>query len=340
MNAEFPVLVKARGVILAALLVASCGIDQGGYREPIANSPQTIIVSGPIDAFGSVHVNGLVLDTSRADIRMDGRAATQADLRVGQMVRAVASVSGGTVLALSIDHEENVVGPVAALDAAAGEMTVLGQRVRVTAATRFDGLALASLADLALGDRVAVSGIALPQGGVLATYVARVATTAPYQVTTSITTLSTAALSFALGSLTIDYSRAAVLELPSGMPSQNLIVEVTGGTLSGGVLIADRVRALPLLPGTFTAAATALTSSELAATALAGAAAPGAVDFVGVVSGQPTANSLSIDDLEVALTATTIVVGSPNGFAAGAVVEVEGRIVSFGRVEATRIELK
>src|SRR5262245_48468519 len=89
MRASYESVITQRPSVFAiALLVASCGIDQGGYHPPDvigSQSAQTALVSGPIDAFGSVHVNGLVLDTSRAQVRIDGRAASEADLRLGQM---------------------------------------------------------------------------------------------------------------------------------------------------------------------------------------------------------------------------------------------------------------
>jgi hypothetical protein len=330
------------GIAVAAFALASCGIDQGGSSEPIANNPpplgQTLLVSGPIDAFGSVHVNGLVLDTARAQIRVDGRAATQADLRVGQMIRAVALVANGSAAALSIDYEQNVVGPIASIDPIAGEFSVLGQTVRVTAATRFDGWQL--FRDLQVGDRIVVSGITLPGHRVLATYVARSAATEPLQVTTSISSLSPLGSVFNLGSLAIDYSRAALLEFPNGMPTTNLMVEVTGTALAGNTLIADRVRALPLAPGTFTAAATTLTNAEVPSVVLASSEQPQAVDFVGVITVRAL-DTLWFDDLEVIVTPTTLIVGGgTSALVAGARVEVEGRILALGRVEATRIAIQ
>src|SRR5262245_1475448 len=98
MRASYKPAVTLRPSIVAvALVVASCGIDQGGIDSPsviASQSAQTVLVSGPIDGFGSVHVNGLELDTSRAQVRIDGRAASEADLRVGQMIRVVARVDG------------------------------------------------------------------------------------------------------------------------------------------------------------------------------------------------------------------------------------------------------
>jgi Domain of unknown function (DUF5666) len=348
MRAGFKSIVTTHSLAAAAvLLVASCGIDQGGYRDPIvANNPpppQLVLVSGPIDAFGSVHVNGLALDTAHAQIRIDGNAATQAELRLGQMIRAVALVESTSTAALSIDYEDNVIGPVAAIDANLNELTVLGQRVRVTATTQFDGAGLAALRDLQLGDHVVVSGVALPSGGVLATYIGRAASSEPFELTAAITGLASAGLKFDLGGLTVDYSRAVLLDLPGGVPTPNLVVEVTGTAVTNGNLVAERVRALPLLPGAFTAAATGLTAAEVPAAALAPAAAaqPTAVNFVGVISARSAPATLNLLDLQVLLTGTTTVVGgTADDLAPGTRVRVEARILGPGQVEATLITIQ
>ena len=343
MRASYAFIMTQRAnVVGMALLISSCGIDQGGYHPPdpsSSQSAQTVLVSGPIDAFGSLHVNGLVLDTSRAQVRIDGHAASEADLRLGQMVRAVARVDGTTAAALSIDYEENVVGPVSIVDPAAGEFTVLGQRVRATATTRFDGARLGRFDDLRVGDRVSVSGMMSPGNTVLATYVGRAAATEPFEVTTVVTAVGPPATTFELGALTIDYSRANVVELPAGQPEASGIVEVTGSVLDNGVLVADQVRALTLLPGTFTAAATALTNSELPTAASASASSPVAARFVGVIT-TSSADVLVFGDVEARLTLATVVVGDRASLVAGARVMIDGRILAPGRLEATYIEIQ
>ena len=45
---------------------------------------QVTVVSGPITGFGSVIVNGLTLDTSRADIRIDGRPGRRTSCEWGR----------------------------------------------------------------------------------------------------------------------------------------------------------------------------------------------------------------------------------------------------------------
>ena len=118
-------------------------------------------------------VNGLTLDTSRAEIRIDGRSGAQDELRVGQVIRAISTQERGTTTVL-IEYEENVVGPVGSIDFSSGTFTVLGQTVTTGAATRFDAAQqIASLAGLRVGDPVVVSGLATPAGKIFATYVGR-----------------------------------------------------------------------------------------------------------------------------------------------------------------------
>ena len=77
-----------RGAVLLATLLAACGIDQGGIERP-PEAPQLTVISGPITGFGSVHVNGLVLDASTAQIRIDGAPAIEfsvTDTGVGMTV--------------------------------------------------------------------------------------------------------------------------------------------------------------------------------------------------------------------------------------------------------------
>jgi Domain of unknown function (DUF5666) len=344
MRASYGFFVTRHRVMVAMLLLAGCGIDQGGYMSPgvtgANESPQTVLVSGPIEAFGSVHVTGLVLDTSRAQIRIDGNAGSQADLKLGQVIRAVALVDKSSTAALSIDYQDNALGPVESVDVAVGELTVLGQRVRATATTRFDGAQLGGLSDLEVGDRIAVSGIAAPAKVLLATYVRRAGAAEPLTIAGTITASGSTALTFEIGALTVDYSRTAVLDVPSGSPAANVIVEVTGSTLDNGVLVADRVQALKLLPGTFTAAATTLTDAETPVAVSASSPPPQAARFVGVIS-TAGVGSLAFGDLEVRLTATTAVVGGTVAdLVAGTRVLVQGRILALGQVEATQVQIQ
>lgn len=333
--------------MLAALLVAGCGIDQGGVQGPGLPSggtdaaAATTVVSGPITGFGSVLVNDLTLDASTAQILIDGRFATEADLAIGQVIRAVAVADNGRLRAVSIEHDENLIGPIDAidsLDAAGGTLSVLGQPVIVDADTRFASALTAT--DLQPDDTIVVSGLTLPSGAIQATFIRRAAPAEALQITAAISGVDASNLAFAIGTLTIDYSQALLLELLTGVPELGLVVEVKGTALADGVLRASEVRLRPSLPGLFTAAATSLTSFESPLVGAATQSGALAVNFVGYVTASNLPGSVSLADVDVLIDAATLVDGGTAAdLTVGAKVRVEGSVVVAGRVRATRIKV-
>jgi hypothetical protein len=342
-NARNTRLVCAIVAVAPACLLLGCGIDQGGARielPPTAAASRTIVVMGPITGFGSVLVNGLRLDTTGAQIRIDGSPAAQADLREGQVIRAIAEQQGSLLRASLIEHEQNLVGPIDALDAVNGELTVLGQPVRADASTVYQSPLTNGLSDLSVGDRIAVSGLSLASGEILATYIAAAAPTAALQVSATITGTDIPSLRFDIGALTVDYSQAAVLDLANGLPAADVVVEVRGTTLSGGILIADQVRALTLVPGLFSAAATSLTGTGQSGAGPVSTAGGLAANFVGFVTDANLPGRITLGDVDVLLSATTSIVGGGvNDLLIGARLLVEGDVSAFGQIEADRITI-
>ena len=332
------------GALLVSLAAAlgACGIDQGGARAPAVQPPassqnQTVLVTGPITGFGSVIVNGLTLDTSQAQMVVAGAPAVEAGLAVGQIVRAVATRTGGTLRAVRIEQQPNVVGPIASIDAAAGALTVLGQPIELDAGTVI-GLPQA-LSDQSVGTVVSVSGFVQADGSVRATHVGGVPAGTPFSVTAPVSALDLANLRFGLGDLTIDYSQPSLLDLPAGMPVLDQLVEVRGTNVAGDVLVADAVRIIDNLPGFYGDAATALTAGESAALAGAGANA-GAntvvdANLVGLISTSNQASLFSLGDVGVVLTsATVITAGTAADLHPGARVQVEGEVTPAGIIAA------
>jgi hypothetical protein len=218
---------------------------------------------------------------------------------------------------------------------------VLGQRVLTNSATRLDVSPASTLDDLTSTEPIIVSGLRTPAGDILATYIGRAAPADALRITAPITALDSAGLTFDLAGLKVDYSQVLVLEAPSGMPELGAVVEVIGSVLSGGTLRAEQVRALPLQPGLFNTADTALTSTE---TPLVGAAAPSgaalAANFVGFITANHLPDAISLFDLDVAIGPGTVVIGGAAGdLTVGKQVRVEGRIAAFGRIEAERIAI-
>ena len=109
---------SATAALVTVVLLQACssgseqvaGIDRGG--APIA---ATVGSSGTITGFGSIFVNGVEYDTASANIRIDGAAGTEADLRVGQVVTVTGTLDSGSTTrgkAQTVSFNAAVEGPV------------------------------------------------------------------------------------------------------------------------------------------------------------------------------------------------------------------------------------
>jgi hypothetical protein len=120
-------------------------------------------VIGTIRKFGSIFVNDLRISyPDDVAVRIDGRPASAADLKIGQVVR-VDAVSGphGALSTHLIDVTSEAVGPVESVTRAS--LTVLGQTV--STAGIHDGR------NWQTGDHVAVSGLRRPDGVIVASLI-------------------------------------------------------------------------------------------------------------------------------------------------------------------------
>lgn len=178
--------------ILALTLLAACSSAGTGDRPAApAATPQAVadrgiggtgISSGPaedrgmggtgivgvVTGFGSIWVNGIEVEFDPATpVRIDGQSAPGDSLRVGQVAVITASGSGSRLDARSIAVRHEVSGPVEAVDSNGTVLRVAGQRV--TFASQVWGDAAAPR----VGDWVAVSGLAGPDGSIVATRIDR-----------------------------------------------------------------------------------------------------------------------------------------------------------------------
>jgi len=241
---------KLLPTLLLSLAAASCGGGGSGDDGIIAPPPsngivRTGMVLGPISSFGSVVVNGIHYETDDAVITVNGEPATQADLRVGQVVRIVAELEDGelTGTASEVSFDDNVEGPIASLDVAANTLVVLGQTVLVGPNTSFDdSIEPRSLEGLAVGDFVEVSGLPMADGGIDATRIELDADGGEFEVHGFVTDLDTANQRFNLNDLVVDYAGAQLDDFPGGQVADGQPVEAKGTTLDGnGALVATRV---------------------------------------------------------------------------------------------------
>ncbi len=130
-------------------------------------------IVGTVTAFGSIWVNGVEVHyRDDQPVTLYGRAGTPGDLRVGQVVEVEADESSAGLKARAIGVRHAVAGPVASIDPVGGEMTVLGQRVRLPAGDPLTDV-------LRPGERVAVSGLRDQDGVVVASRLDRPAADVP-----------------------------------------------------------------------------------------------------------------------------------------------------------------
>ncbi len=242
---------KLLPALLMSLAVAACGGGGGSGDDGVIAPPpsngivRTGMVLGPITSFGSVVVNGIHYETDDAVITVNGEPATQADLRVGQVVRVVAELEDGEVTgtASKVSFDDNVEGPIASLDVAAGVLVVLGQTVRVGPNTSFDdSIQPRSLEGLSVGDFVEVSGLPMADGSIDATRIELDADGDELEVHGIVSGLDTANQTFSINDLVVDYSAAQLDDFPGGGIADGQPVEAKGTTLDGaGALVATRV---------------------------------------------------------------------------------------------------
>ena len=159
---------KVVAVALASVALVGCGGGGGGSASNTGPGAQKPVVAvGKIDAFGSVFVNGVEYDTSRASYQVnDATASNDGALSVGMVVRVKGSRdSSGKGTATEVRYDEEIEGPAAdvmvdATDSTIKHFTIFGQPIVANATTVFKGDDGASYTfdDLADGDHVEVSG--------------------------------------------------------------------------------------------------------------------------------------------------------------------------------------
>src|SRR5262245_38649851 len=124
------------GLLVLASLTSCGGVDSGGTGSSVAY--------GPVNGLGSIIVNGVRFDDSAASISdEDDRPVARDRLQLG----VVTSVEGSAIVSTANERRatanrvrilSELIGPIGAIDATTQTIEVLGQTVRITAATVFD----------------------------------------------------------------------------------------------------------------------------------------------------------------------------------------------------------
>lgn len=222
--------------LIAGLLLSACGgVETGGTG---AGS----YVEGPVTGFGSVIVGGVRFDEAAARIedgegQLQGAAALRLGMRLEVVAGAIGADADGTrsASASRVRIAPELLGPVTAILGASPFIEVLGQSVRVTAATLVDGVP-GGLAALVLGDVLEVHGFPEAQTGndrYVATRIERRSAAPPaLRVRGLVRNLDAAARTLRIGQQ--HYSLAAT-GVPAGLANGQLVRLTVGTTRVGGL---------------------------------------------------------------------------------------------------------
>jgi hypothetical protein len=309
----------ALGVMVAVLVACGGG---GGVGEGGTGS----FVSGSISGFGSVIVGGVRFDDSSAAFEDDDNPNSTPDrsaLRLGMVVEVEGGpidVSGATptATARSIRIGSAIVGPVTEVLPLLRVARVLGQPVRVTAATVFGSGLEGGLAALAEGQVVEVHGFfGIDPDTNLPRFVAtriELRTTPPdtYKVRGIARAVEASAQTFRIGDETFDYSRVA-----GAQPMNDRFVRA-------------RVQTTPDSLGRWIVTRLDVGLRPLADTAQA--------KIEGIVTAFTSKVQFSVNGIAVTTDAQTQF-DDEGTLAFGIRVEVEGR-VSQGVLRATKVEIE
>jgi hypothetical protein len=120
-------------------------------------------IVGVITGFASICINGVEVNyDATTPVWENGKPSTLNQLAVGQVVSVRAVGNGPQMTALGIGVIQAVVGPVNAIDAATGELRVMGQKINASQI---------NLSALKVGEWLRVSGHSLASGEVMPSHV-------------------------------------------------------------------------------------------------------------------------------------------------------------------------
>ena len=158
-----PICIGFRGRLLQTALVA---LLLGGCGGGVGTGGTGTYAAGPITGFGSIIVNDVRFDESTAAVIDDDDGVRQrSELKLGMIVEIDgdtlrSEISGvavtATATASRVRFGSEIVGPVQAVNAAAGVITVLGQAVRVAVETVFDERLAGGIAAVSVGQVIEV----------------------------------------------------------------------------------------------------------------------------------------------------------------------------------------
>lgn len=201
------------------------GVDSGGTGASMAY--------GPVSGLGSIIVNGVRFDDSKAMLSdEDGRPVAPDRLQLGVMT----SVEGSEIVSTANERRataqrvrifSELLGPIGAVDAPAQTVRVLEQTVRITPATVFgDGLPV-GLASVQVGMIVEVfARLDGATGTYVATRIEQRASVTSYVLRGKVDAVDAAARTFRVGALEVDFSQVTTANATNVMVGNTVRVRL------------------------------------------------------------------------------------------------------------------
>jgi hypothetical protein len=302
--------------LAAAVLAIGCGGGGGGDSSAATGSAFTM---GTISGFGSIIVDGVRFDDSRAQVvDDDDQPHDRSELKLGMTVEVLSDrVQGASALARHIRFGAEIVGPVEAIDVAVKQLTVLGQTVDVTDTTVFDDSLAGGLAALAVGDVVEVHAqFNSANGHYIAKRIEKEGQVNFFRLRGVVAALDTTAETFKIGGATISYAAIAAADLPPNFGNGSAMRVRLQTTAVAGVWQAISIRS----------GVRKVEDHDEARVR-------------GVVTAFTDITSVSVNGLPVTTSASTAFPDGSAGIVVGAAVEVEGAIRD-GVLVASEVELE
>lgn len=280
--------------------------------------------SGAIRGFGSIIVNQVRYDDSRAQVLDDnGVTIGSAGLRLGMTVDVEASditadaagIRRATASVVRVKPE--IIGPVQSVNAATAVVGVLGQAVQVPATATLDERLTGGVAAIRVGQIVAVYGLRDGAGQVIATRIDLVVGASSYRLRGAVARVDAANQRIDVGTASIDYRQAVRTGLTR--------------TPAVGDFVKVEIALTASATGVWTAQKLELQGTSLPTETLSG---KGRVEIEGLITALTSATRFRVSGLEID---ASRVVGLPTGLAVNQRVEVKGTLVG-GVLVAQEVE--
>jgi Domain of unknown function (DUF5666) len=297
------------------------GIEGSGINTgPVLSN--NVTSAGAVTDLGSIFVNGVEYELADAVITVDGNPATEADIDVGSIVIVEGSLDEGetTGTANRVTAGIALAGPIASIDPASNRFVLFGQIVELDPFTTIENAVDdLPLRGLAVGDDIEVTGFADSTGMWTARRIVPRLGGTPLRLTGRAANIDANGSTFTIGGQTVNYASAALVGFGAEQLEGAPVRVIADAVDANDVMLATEVFYRDLsLPGDV---------GDRAA-------------LQGWVTRFASVSDFDVDGHPVVTTATTFLGGAEGQFGEvrlDAFVNVEGRLIDGGVVEATEV---